>query len=126
MSINYQFKNGGILRLSDNVLIPISDGNMDYDNWLAYTIAGGETLPEFTAEELKAIKIAEINQRAYDEIIAIAPLYKQNNMLARSIELTSKSSLTADEQSELDSINAKWEAIKAIRAKSNLDCANVG
>jgi len=74
------------------------------------------------AEE--AARVQAIKQAASEQILAIAPEWKQRNMLARSVELhevmTSGGALTTEEQAELDAIRAVWAQIKTIRQKSDL------
>lgn len=60
-----------------------------------------------------------INHIASEKILNIAPIYKQNNMLARSIELLSKDILTEQELLEKEIIEDIWNRIKAIRTYSN-------
>lgn len=68
-------------------------------------------------------RIAEIKAKAGELIVAIAPEWKQRNMTAAGLELTSKraqgQTLTADELSTEAAIVALWAQIKAIRDHSD-------
>lgn len=117
--MSYKLKENGAIKLSNGDFVPFAPGNMDYDKYLAWVALGNTPEPEFTAEELKAQQIAKINQDASDQILAIAPLYRQNNMLARALELSTGGTLSDAETQELASIKAVWDEIKTIRAASN-------
>lgn len=68
-------------------------------------------------------RIQTIKQEAATRILAIAPEWKQRNMLARSIELheimTTGGTLSPEQQTELDQIRAIWSHIKSIREQSD-------
>lgn len=49
----YKLQNQSIKRLSDGALIPLSDGNMDYEEYKQWLSEGNEPLPEYTEEELQ-------------------------------------------------------------------------
>lgn len=122
----YKLKENGAIKLSNGDFIPFAPGNMDYDIYLAWIAKGNTPEPEFTDAEIKAQKIAKINQDASDQIIAIAPIWRQNNMLARALELSQKGTLSEADTAELDGIKAVWDEIKAIRAASNAAVALLG
>lgn len=68
-------------------------------------------------------RIQTIKQEAATRILAIAPEWKQRNMLARSVELADKKGsgpLTPDEIAEENAMRAVWAQIKEIRRKSDL------
>ena len=73
----------------------------------------------FTADQLNT----QIKSLASIKILAIAPQWKQTNMMARAIELEHKARtsglLSADEQLELDGFGAIWARVKAIRDYSD-------
>ena len=65
---------------------------------------------------------AEIKQEAYEAIVTHLPEWKQRNLVARSVELTEKkfdTSLTAEEQTELDDLKTKWGWVKQVRTNSD-------
>lgn len=97
---------------------------------------GTTQVVDFTAEEEAAADAAEaawnagaadrrkveIKQEAYDAIVAQIPEWKQRNLIARSVELTEKkfdTSLTAEEQTELDALKVDWGWVKQVRANSD-------
>ncbi len=118
---------------NDLVLQDDSDGNGPYiRDWDAVKLG-----PKPTAAELDAAAgTAFANQaaadlvraEAYRRIVALAPEWKQRNMTARGLELTRKElaggTLTAAEQAEAAAITAAWDAVKAIRAASDVLEAN--
>ena len=68
-------------------------------------------------------RVQSIKQEAERRILAIAPEWKQRNMLARSAELADKKGsgpLTPDEIAEENAMRAVWAQIKEIRRKSDL------
>lgn len=70
-------------------------------------------------------RVAKINGEASDRILAICPLWKQTNYLARALELkTAGRALTDSENGELAAIEAAWVRVQAIRAYSNTLCAD--
>lgn len=62
-------KNGdGIIRLSDNALIPIAVGNIDYKAYLEWVTSGGTVNPAQTQDEIDAEAIASRNADIMDRI----------------------------------------------------------
>ena len=62
-----------------------------------------------------------VKQEAGRRILAIAPEWKQRNILARSAELLriGEPNWTPSQQAEVAVMDAAWADIEAIRAKSN-------
>lgn len=91
-----------------------------------YTVRA-KTADEVTA--MRTAKIASVKDEAQAkicELIAgdrdadmIRVLVKEINAIARGLELTRKDVLTESEQAESDALEAMWEAVKAIRTRSN-------
>jgi len=84
----------------------------------------GWTVVLLTADELaqrRAAMVEGVKQEAGRRIVAIAPEWKQRNMLARIAELLriGEANLSAAEQADLAAIEAIWTTIKGLRAKSN-------
>lgn len=80
------------------------------------------TFPRHLLEEERAEKIAAIKAGAEQQILRIAPEWKQRNLLARSIEITRMKIAGAATQAELDeeiAIAAIWEQVKVIRTASD-------
>lgn len=93
-------------------------------------------LVDFTPEE-EAARLIEIEQARLDKwpakkawakeeasrrIAALAPQWKQLNMIARALELERndrKKGLAPSEQAEIDAIDAVWAQVKDIRTRSN-------
>ena len=75
-------------------------------------------------QKIKGDKKREVKTIALTLILAILPEWKQRNYIARASELINKQllgdTLTIEEQSEKDNIQAKWDEIKIIRSKSDL------
>lgn len=71
-------------------------------------------------DEFKGRSIAEVNDQASDIITERLPIWKQNNMLARAIELQAKSEWAQDETSEWNFLQSEWDWVKSIRAASNV------
>ncbi len=82
-----------------------------------------EITPYQTPEEAEAARIERIKAKAMAAILAIAPEWKQRNLIARGLELTeilaAGGSLTSAQQAESDAIKAVWAQISAIRAASD-------
>jgi len=62
-----------------------------------------------------------VKQEASRRILAIAPEYKQRNMLARSAELLriGETNWTQEQRDEVLAMELIWDTIKFIRAKSD-------
>lgn len=61
-------------------------------------------------------EIATVNRLAGEKILAKYPIWKQNNLLARSIELQS---LNLVDNTEWLEIQAIWDWVKLVRTESN-------
>lgn len=76
-------------------------------------------------DPIKAAAVAEVRAIAEQKILAILPEYMQRNLTARAVELAVKNAgkgsdqFSADERAEWTAGQAKWNAIKAVRAASN-------
>ena len=119
-------ENEYIINKSDGGFIPIDENNLDYKKYLEW-VAEGNT-PDPIVGPTKQEQILIIQQQAYEDIVAIAPEYKQRNMIARAAELLNKKidgALSTNEQFELDSMQATWDQIKTIRDQSNIDIENL-
>lgn len=71
----------------------------------------------------KANKIAQIKREAAERINEILPAWKQSNLNARANELNAirfDRELTENEQSEWAQMLNTWQAVKQIRAGSDL------
>jgi hypothetical protein len=71
---------------------------------------------QYREDQIRNVK-AEANRR----IIAIAPEWRQRNMIARSVELLSigKDAWTQEQRDENLALELVWETVKMIRAKSD-------
>lgn len=65
-------------------------------------------------------RIEIINDEASSIILNAFPLWKQNNMLARIIELQMIITRTVEEETEFQTLITNWNWIKGIRAQSNV------
>ncbi len=103
---------------------PIPDGYTEsepgeFDSW-----SGNRWVTDTVSQSnfLKEKQIAGIKAKAGSLILAIAPEWKQRNILARTVELRDiqdSRALTAEEYAEKDAAQAVWDSIKAIRAHSD-------
>lgn len=94
------------------------------------TLVGGRwvrgwTVVPLTADELaqrRAAMVEGVKQEAGRRILAIAPEWKQRNMLARSAQFLriGEANLTQEQRDEVLAIELIWETIQMIRAKSDL------
>lgn len=95
-----------------NTLAPMFDATN------ARTVEAVEVVPRPLAEVVELIK--EVAGR---KILAIAPEWKQRNMIARALELErierTTGSLSQLEQGQFDAMQAVWTRIKALRAHSD-------
>lgn len=69
-------------------------------------------------------QIELINNEASSIILNTFPLWKQNNMLARVIELQ-MNTLTPEEETEFNNLLDNWDWIKGIRNQSNVFCEQI-
>jgi len=81
-----------------------------------------------TDEEITLFVTSPINSQAYSDIVAIVPEWKQRNMIASAVNVLTNSmkrrgSLDADEEAELDALDAIWSQIVQIRTQSTTDAA---
>ena len=60
----YKLQNNSIKRLSDGAIIPIANGNMDYEEYKQWLSEGNTHEPEYTEEELLAKEALEAKQLA--------------------------------------------------------------
>jgi len=86
--------------------------------------ARGWTVVPLTADELarrRASAVEAVKQEASRRILAIAPDYRQRNLLARSVELLriGEANLTQEQRDEVLAIELIWETIQMIRARSD-------
>lgn len=99
-----------------------------------YTVGRGNGV-ETEADALNALlsgakeeRIVAIKAVAQERIYAIVPAWRQNNLMARSIELRNikdERPWTEGEAAEDAAIKAIWAAVKAIRAASDIAEAEV-
>lgn len=83
----------------------------------------GFAAPQEEIDAAKVERIAQIKATAQERIYAIAPAWKQANLLARSIELRDikdERAWTENEAAEDVAIKAIWAQVKVIRADSNI------
>lgn len=113
-------QDGSIIRAHDGAMVPADEQNRDYRQMLAQIEAGDVVAPFVhdapTADEVKA----EAGRR----IVAIMPDYVQRNTMALALETMQQHGPDpANWPKDLQAINAaaqaKWAAIKVIRARSN-------
>jgi len=74
-------------------------------------------------DEIEAIRILDIKQKANLAILTIAPEWKQRNLIAQGLVFTeivaNGGTLTAEELATNDAIKSIWAQISAIRTASN-------
>jgi hypothetical protein len=115
----YKISDGLVYR-EDGAIVPQDAENSAYAAYLDWVDAGGVAGSAINDAEYRKAVAAKINEAARAHILAIMPMHRQNNTLARSIELVSMPSLSAGEAAELETIRGLWGEIKSIRALSNL------
>jgi hypothetical protein len=98
--------------------------NHTFDNLIGPThkIQENQVLLTWVVEPKPAEERAEIIKgEAQRRIYEVYPQWKQANMTARTVELLQKGQSNWNEQEQAESLalNAAWDWIKAIRAKSN-------
>jgi hypothetical protein len=79
-------------------------------------------------DERKREKITQIKSNAGRIINATYPEWKQRNLSVRALELVDKklqSTLTTEEQAELEDIKAVWSWVKSVREASNVAEASI-
>lgn len=89
-----------------------------------YRVIAGEIVwtDTRTLDEARAERIAGIKELARSRILAIVPEWRQTNLIARGVELADRgrAAWTADELAEWNAGQAIWDAVKAIRAASDV------
>lgn len=63
---------------------------------------------------------AQIKAEAHRRILAIVPMWKQNNLTAVALDIKTKDAPTAEDTATLAAIQGIWNRVKAIRAYSNI------
>ena len=89
---------------------------------MATVLKNGQILevPDWSLPQL--IPTADmVKQEASRRILAIAPDYRQRNLLARSVELLriGEANLTPEQRDEVLAMELIWETIQMIRARSD-------
>lgn len=69
--------------------------------------------------ELRERAVAKVKKLAQAKIYEIVPLWKQNNLTARGLELSLVQNLTTEQQAEQAAITNVWDQVKAVRNASN-------
>lgn len=95
---------------------------------------GSESFPAVTDDELiLSIEMPpsgdlatpeQIKDEAHRRILAIVPMWKQNNFTAVALDIKTKDSPTAEDQAKLAAIQSIWDRVVAIRAYSDTLEAN--
>lgn len=114
------------LNFTDMSVLPIHIGNMEGRYYFSFSEevdppAGGKMV---STEELAKLQnsgmaFRQVKQKAEERILAIAPLWRQQNALADLYVLGQKANRTSDEQDRLDNATSLLETIQSIRTRSN-------
>ena len=125
----YKLAQSGVYDTENEKHIPNFPGNRDWGEYQKWLTQGNKPDAEFTTAELKEQKIKEIKQKAAQDVLKIAPEWKQRNMLATILELQEKridgEMLTEDEQNQINVAKEIWNSIKKIRKDSDEAEANL-
>ena len=120
------YKVGKKLQFAENEIAPIHLADGEEKQY--YIFADGEALPpggkEVTEEELPTIfqnsqLIRQIKEEANRRILAMAPLWKQQNALADIYLLRQQKALDEEQRKRLQDAERLLECIQAIRLRSN-------
>ena len=120
------YKVGKKLQFTENEIAPIHLAEEQERHY--YVFADGENIPaggkEVTEEELPTIfqnsqLIRQIKQEANRRILAIAPLWKQQNALVDIYFLRQQEALDEDQRKRLQDAEKLLERIQAIRLRSD-------
>lgn len=83
-------------------------------------------LPDDGIDQAKQEAIRKINAKTGEIITARLPLWKQNNLTARAVELqANQANWTTEDANEFAALQAEWGWVKAVRAASNAAVAAV-
>ncbi|WP_082561395.1 phage tail assembly chaperone [Pseudomonas sp. Root569] len=93
-NVQYKLSPAGVQRLPDGIFIPQDIGNKDWLNYVSWVDDGGETLPQFNAEEK-----ADAERRWRDAELESVKWLRERHR--DEVELGGSTSLTADQFSEL-------------------------
>jgi hypothetical protein len=114
------------LNFNDMTILPIHIGNMDGRYYFSFAEnvnppAGGKSVSSEEIGELRGsgMVFRQIKQKAEERIVAIAPLWRQQNALADLYMLGQKESLLSEEQERFSRAQQLLETIQAIRNRSN-------
>ena len=81
-------------------------------------------LPSDGIDQAQQDAIRKINAKAGDIITARLPIWKQNNMTARAVELqANQATWTTEDADEFAALQAEWDWVKSIRMASNVAVA---
>ena len=69
--------------------------------------------------------ITIVKKNASTEILDFLPIYKQNNLLARAIELNDYDQITEEHLAEKMLIRQSWDTIKTIRVNCQVKCVEI-
>ncbi len=72
----YKLSKTGVIRTSDNVFIPKTEGNRDWIEYCEWVAQGNTADPEHTLEEIKKIRKNEVKEEAVRRINKDAPDFK--------------------------------------------------
>ncbi len=119
----YELPDGRLcFKVETEITVPLGDiafGDK-LEAWLALGNVINQDRSVAYREEQRILKIKE---EAEKRIIAIAPEYKQRNMMAKGLVITEKlardETLTAEEQTASDELKATWAQIDAIRTTAD-------
>lgn len=110
---------GSIVAVIDGAetCVPDDPGNRHRQAVTAWELAGNE----IAAYAPPAPLAADVKAEAYRRIVALAPEWKQRNMIARGVELVrvGESNWTDVQQAEVNAMDAIWATIKDIREASD-------
>ena len=83
-------------------------------------------LPSDGIDQAQQDAVRKINTKAGDIITARLPIWKQNNMTARAVELqANQANWTTEDADEFAALQAEWDWVKSIRMASNVAAAAV-
>lgn len=117
-----------ILQLDNDLNYDFIECTIDSKLINHYKIVNGEPVlksdEEILTPTFRNRKIEDVKNIASGAILFKYPLWKQNNMIARAVELQNNliNSFNQSEQDEFDLLQSKWDEVKAIRNLSDIAC----
>lgn len=120
MTIQYKLMPAGVLNLVTGAVIPRSEGNRQWQEYLEWERQGNQPLPYHTLQDKKELKITEIKRQRSSEVNQLTSQEGLCFDLAYAIYLVDKQVrgvLTTKEQVMLTSLRERFDQVTVLKQK---------